>query len=408
MSQHESSPVKASNSLFKNRNFMLLWSGQLASWVGTEVSGVVLPLIVLALTHSPAQAGGVAAVRGIVYVIAALPAGALIDRLDRRHVMVVANAGSGIAVSLICLGLALDRLTLGELYLASAVEGACFVFANLARFAALRRVVPPEQYAAARVQTSMADNAALLSGPALGGFLFQVMGASFALLVDAASYFINAVSIFFIKKPLQDSNFKASTSIKQEIVSAGRWLLNQRSLRHLNLFMGGQTAIASGVYLLVVVVAHEGGLSSTAIGAIFAVGAVGGFVGAGLAGRAHKRFTRRSILIVTSVATCLAVGSYELADGAIALGLVTAVLYMLGPSREIASATYSVSVVPDVMQGRVSSITRIVELASHSLGFLLVGLLLEHVGSGRTIAAMCIASIGLAAVAMTDRAFRSI
>ena len=55
-------------SLWKQRNFILLWSGQLVSWVGTEVSGIVLPLVVLTLTGSPVQAGGVAAIRGLVYV----------------------------------------------------------------------------------------------------------------------------------------------------------------------------------------------------------------------------------------------------------------------------------------------------------------------------------------------------
>jgi len=77
-------------SLLRNRNFMLLWGGQLVSWVGTEVTGIALPLLVLATTGSPARAGLVAAVRGAVYVLLALPAGALIDRLDRRHVMVLA------------------------------------------------------------------------------------------------------------------------------------------------------------------------------------------------------------------------------------------------------------------------------------------------------------------------------
>ena len=59
---------------------MLLWSGQLVSWLGTEVSGIALPLIVLSLTGSPAQAGGVAAIRGLVYVFWAIPAGVVIDR----------------------------------------------------------------------------------------------------------------------------------------------------------------------------------------------------------------------------------------------------------------------------------------------------------------------------------------
>src|SRR6266571_9196038 len=85
-------------SLLKNRNFMLLWSGQLVSWVGTEITNIALPLIVLALTGSTIQAGSVAAIRGAVYALWAIPAGALIDRWNRKTVLVIANLGSGLAI----------------------------------------------------------------------------------------------------------------------------------------------------------------------------------------------------------------------------------------------------------------------------------------------------------------------
>src|SRR5437667_4462613 len=98
-------------SLWKQRNFMLLWSGQLASWVGTEVSGIALPLVVLALTGSPTQAGGVAAIRGLVYVFWAIPAGIVIDRWDRKIVMVIANLGSGFAMGSIVLSLRFHHLS---------------------------------------------------------------------------------------------------------------------------------------------------------------------------------------------------------------------------------------------------------------------------------------------------------
>src|SRR5260370_24379010 len=101
-----------SKSLRKQRNFMLLWSGQLVSWMGTEVSGIALPLVVLALTGSPARAGMVAAIRGLTYVVWSLPAGALVDRWDRRLVMVVSNSGSGVAMVCISLLLKFHHLPL--------------------------------------------------------------------------------------------------------------------------------------------------------------------------------------------------------------------------------------------------------------------------------------------------------
>src|SRR5437763_14814928 len=131
-------------SLLKNSNFMLLWSGQLVSWIGTQITNITFSLLVLALTGSTVHAGSIAAIRGAVYVFWAIPAGALIDRWDRKTVMVIANIGSGLAMGSIYFALLLKHLTIPQLYLAGAVEGSFFVFANLARFAAFPRVVSHE------------------------------------------------------------------------------------------------------------------------------------------------------------------------------------------------------------------------------------------------------------------------
>ncbi len=76
-------------SLWKQKNFMLMWGGQVVSWLGTEVSGIALPLVVLALTGSPARAGFVAAIRGAVYVVWAIPAGVAVDGIWNKLVMVL-------------------------------------------------------------------------------------------------------------------------------------------------------------------------------------------------------------------------------------------------------------------------------------------------------------------------------
>ena len=190
-------------SLFTNRNFMLLWSGQLVSAMGTTITNIALPLIVLALTGSAFQAGSIAAIRGAVYFVWAIPAGVLIDRWNRKTVMVIANVGSGFAIGSIYIALLLRHLTIPQLYITGVIEGSFFVFASLARFTAFPRVVTKEQFPAAVAQTSIADNVAVLIGPPLGGLLFQTVGAAFAFLADSLSYFANAISIFFINVPLQ-------------------------------------------------------------------------------------------------------------------------------------------------------------------------------------------------------------
>ena len=258
---------------------MLLWSGQLASWVGTEVSGIALPLVVLALTGSPAQAGGVAAIRGLVYVFWAIPAGVVIDRWDRKCVMVIANLGSGFAMGSIALALRFHSLSVLQLYIASAVEGSFFVFANLGRFASFPKVVSKEQFPAASAQSGTADQIAILIGPPLGGFLYQAAGGFAAFFIDSLSYFINAVSIFFITIPLGSETPTQRKAIHHEIKEAILWFWHQPLLRFLNLMTAGKILLSAGLYLLIIVLAKQHHASGFFIGLIFAVGAGGGILG---------------------------------------------------------------------------------------------------------------------------------
>ena len=98
--------------LHRNRDFMILWSSQVASTVGTRVTSVAFPLLVLAVTGSPAQAGLVAFAQTLPYLVLFLPAGALVDRWDRKRTMLVCEAGRAVALGSIALAIYLDTLTI--------------------------------------------------------------------------------------------------------------------------------------------------------------------------------------------------------------------------------------------------------------------------------------------------------
>src|SRR5436853_3734320 len=110
-------------SLWRNRDYMLLWSGQVVSSVGTQASQLAFPLLILALTRSPAQAGFAGALRALPYLIFSLPAGALIDRWDRKRVMILCDTGRALSMASIPIALVLGHLTILQLYLVSLVEG---------------------------------------------------------------------------------------------------------------------------------------------------------------------------------------------------------------------------------------------------------------------------------------------
>ena len=361
---------------------MLLWSGQLVSWIGTAVTGIALPLVVLSLTRSYAQAGAIAAMRGLIYVILALPAGALIDRWDRRVVMMVANVGSGIAMSSVCIALLFGHLTVLQLYIVGLVEGAFFVFANLARFAAFPRLVSKAQFPAAMAQSSVADNIALLVGPPLGGLLFQIAGAFLTFFADASSYFVNAILLFFITAKLQEDKDKERTSLLTDVREGVVWLWKQPILRFLNILTAGRWLIDSGISLIVISMARQHHSSSFIIGLIFALGAVGGLIGSLFASRIHQRYSFHTLLRLTTSLNCVVFACYAFAYNDLLLGIITGILYMILPTYEVTTATYSASVIPDKIRGRILSITRLVVLASSSLGYVVAGWLLQFSTTG--------------------------
>ncbi|HVB20599.1 MAG TPA: MFS transporter [Ktedonobacteraceae bacterium] len=373
--------ITPAKSLWKNRNFLLLWSGQFVSWVGTEISGIALPLLVLALTGSPAQAGFIAGIRGVVYVVWAIPAGALIDRWDRRTVMVIANLGSGLAMGSIFLALLYNHLTILQLYAACAIEGSFFVFANLSRFAAFPRVVSEDQISAAIARTSIVDYIAVLLGPALGGIVYQTIGAMSSFLLDAISYLINSISIFFINVPLQIERMKTSTSLKEEIREGMVWLWHEKTVRFLNILTAGGTIVSAGLYLLIIIIAKQHQASSGVIGIILAVGGAGGIAGSLCANKIYERFRFHHILIATTTLSFLIFTLYFFAYNIILLAAITVALNVVTPVYEVTSFTYSVSVIPDRIRGRVTSVTRLVVLGCYSLGFFIMGTLLQWIGT---------------------------
>src|SRR3989442_8879571 len=154
--------------LRRNRDFILLWSGQAVSTIGTRVSSLAYPVLVLALTHSPAKAGFVGFAQTLPFLLFYLPAGALVDRWNRKRVMLVADAGRAFALGSIAVALALDRLTLTQIAVVAFLEGSLFVFFQLSESAALPHVVPREQLATALAQNQAREQGADLAGRPLG------------------------------------------------------------------------------------------------------------------------------------------------------------------------------------------------------------------------------------------------
>ena len=382
-------------SLWRNRDFMLLWAGQTVSTTGSQVSQIAFPLLILALTRSPAQAGIAGAMRTIPYLVFSLPVGALIDRWDRKRVMVLCDAGRTVALGSIPLALALGRLSIAQIYAVSLVEGTLFVFFNIAEVACLPRIVPKEQLPAATAQNQTIWAAASLVGPSLAGALYQVQ-RMLPFVADGVSYAASVVSLLFIHSEFQGERTVRGGRLWAEVGEGLRWLWEHPLIRYIGFLTGGINFVWAGFPLLVIVLAQGQGATPFAIGLLFAVQGIGAIVGSIAAVQLQKRLRFGPAIIGSVWAWTVVWPLLAIAPNPALLAVVTGLLSLSGPLYDVVQFSYRLSLIPDELQGRVNSVFRLLAFGFQPLGFALCGVLIERIGPGATVLVFFAAMLVLA------------
>jgi MFS family permease len=398
-------------SIWRNRDYLLMWSGQIVSAVGSRVSQLAFPLLMFAVTRSPAQAGFLSAARGVAYAVCMLPAGALVDRWNRKRVMILSDTGRALALGSIPIAVALGHLTIVQLYVVSLVEGALFVFFGLAEAAAIPRVVGKEQIGDATAQVQIIDSASGLIGPSLGGALFG-LGQLLPFLADAISYVVSVVSLCFIRREFQEERAASETqmTLRQlyaEVREGLVWLWREPLLRFIALLTGGLIFPVAGYALIVIVLAQGQHATNVEIGLIFAGGGVGTLAGALLSGPVQRRFSFARIMTVGTWGWALTWLLFAVARTPLALGIVTGVTFVVVPVYMAAQFSYRLRLIPDHLQGRVNSVFRLIAFGSEPLGLALTGVLLQVLGPVPTILILFVPQLALAIAATYSRSLRT-
>lgn len=370
--------------LWRNPNFMFLWSGALVSNVGSRVSAIGFPLLVLALTHSPAQMGIVAALRSLPYLFLSLPVGALIDRWDRKRVMILCDAGRAVNMLSIPLALWLAHLSIWQLYANATIAGILLVFFDVAEATCLPYVVPSEQLTAAVVQDQTARQGTALVGPSLGGLLFQ-LGHAVPFLADGISYAASVISLAFIKVSFQGERAPKARNLRAEIAEGIRWLWNHSVIRLVAFCTGGLSLAVSSVSLITIVLAQHQHASAGAIGAIFSAAGLGGVLGALVASRVLKRLGFGRVIISMSWLFVALWPLLAVAPNPVALGVVLGAIAFVIPIHGIAIVSYRLAVTPDELQGRVASVVRLIAWSTEPAGLALAGFLVQGIGASTTV-----------------------
>lgn len=370
--------------LWRNRDFLLLVSGQAVSSTGSQISLVAFPLLMLALTNSPALAGLMTALRGLPFVLLCLPVGALVDRWDRKRVMILSDAGRAIALGSIPVALALGHLTYVQLALVSLIEGSLFVFFNLAESACIPHVVAKEQLTAATGQNEVLYSLSAMVGPALGPILYG-LGSAVPFLADAISYGVSMFSLYFIRAQFQEERSAVASNLWAEVGEGLTWLWHNQLIRFLAVLTLGLTVPCSGYVLILIVLAQHMHASNAVIGLIFACGGIGSIAGSLMASPLQRRFGFGRVMIVTTWIWVLSWLFYALAPNPLLLGLANAVSFIVVPIYMVVQYSYRLATIPDHLQGRVNSVFRLIAFGGQPLGIALTGILLQAYGPAVTV-----------------------
>jgi predicted MFS family arabinose efflux permease len=368
--------------LWRQRNFRLFWAGESISEVGNSVNLVVIPLVALDTLHtSTFIVTLLTAMVWLPWVVIGIPAGAWVDRLPPRPVMLACDAVSAAAYVSVPVAAWCGVLTVAQLIAVTLVAGTAAVFFNSAYQVLLPGMVDEADLAEGNAKLLGSQQAAQVGGPGLGGLLAQAGGPVMGLLVNAVSFTVSFCCLTAMQPP-QDR--RSGDSGAGGVLAGLRFAWRDPYVRAMAAFSSLANLAFTGVdALLVVFLVRTIGLSSAAAGLVVASLGVGGVLGALAARPLGRRFgTARALLIVVPGGLCFAL-LLPLADKGPRLAFACVALVCAGSvvaiGNVIIDSFIQAYVAPGIL-GRVISATWTVAFAMMPIGALLAGGLATALG----------------------------
>jgi predicted MFS family arabinose efflux permease len=378
-----------------NRDFRRLWLGETTSAFGSSITGVAFPLIAAVTLRADTFAVGlIAAVAWVPWLVIGLPAGAWVDRLSRRAVMLTCDIISAVLYLSIPVAQFCGMLTVAQLVAVALLTGVATVFFTPAYRSYLPALVDKADLVAANARLQAGQSSAQVLGPGASGLIGQFLGLVTGLVFDAATFIVSAICLATIRTPEPKVDATERPPLRTQIADGLRYVASDRILLTFtvygavsNLGLVGYQAIES-VFLL-----RDVGADPALIGALFMAAGVGGVVGALLAARIANRLgSARAVLACQLCAVTFglllpltgqgfgllyfAVGSFVLVAGIVASNVIF--------------SGWRQAHCPPALLGRVSASSSVISTSMSALGGLLAGALGSAIGTRATMWVMMV------------------
>lgn len=364
-----------------SRDYWKLWCAAALSNLGDGIRAAAFPLLVAFLTRDPAAVAGLSVALHLPWLVLGLPAGVVVDRLDRRRLWTWTNAGRTATLVLLLLALATGRLDVWGLYALAFVLGAGEILVDGATLAMVPRVAPAPALERANGRLLAAEIAGNeFAGPPIGAALFSV-AVVLPFATNAGVLAVAGMLVLSLPAVFVPGRTVPRTRVRTDLGEGLRWLLRHMVVRTVTAVAAVWNLVDTAWFAILVLYAADVlGVGELAFGVLLAVGAVGGIAGALLAPRLSRSVGWRGVLVgalVLAAGTQLVLG---LTSEVVVAGAMLALSSMSFGLGNVVVRTMRQSLVPDGLLGRVNSAYRTLAYGGAVLGSIVGGLLAAHLG----------------------------
>ncbi|QNE17018.1 MFS transporter [Kribbella qitaiheensis] len=382
--------------LVQNREYRLLWTSQAASEFGFSTAMIAFPLVVLTTTGSATASGLVLGAAAAARLLAGVPAGVLIDRWNRKTVMVVCEAVQALAVASLVVALWWDVASVAHMVVVAAILGLCTALFEPAEYSCLPALVPARQLPAAVAMNTARSHLGQLAGTAAGGFLFAV-GRFLPFAVEVLSHLFACIRLMFLRVPPRTQRRESTSRFRDELGEGLRWMWRQRHIRAVALCAVSLNAFFTAYYIVIIVLTAARGVTAGEIGVMAAMLGAGGILGAVAAPALCRRLSPYALIVMVFWVLAVLAPLAVVIDSGYLMGALFAAMAFLPPSANTAIATQQLLLTPERMRGRLSGVMAVATGTASAVGPPLGGLLAELLPGSR---AVLLCTAGMAAVAL--------
>jgi MFS family permease len=392
---------KPRGGLLRHPDFLKLWSAETVSVFGSQISALAIPVVaVIILRASPLEVALLGTIEFLPFILFTLPAGALVDRLRRRPIMIVGDLGRAAALLSIPIVYAINpaALTIWQLYAVGFIAGTLTVFFDVSNQSYLPSIVEREDLIEGNSKLQISQSAAQIAGPGIAGFLIDLVKAPFAIVLDSLSFVVSAFFVFLIRRPEPPVEHPADAlgekrpSIVSDVRDGLRFVLGHPALRAISAGTGTSNLfgnIGGGIMILYLLDSRFLGLTPGQIGIAFALGNVGALLGAIFANRIARWFGLGPTIIGSLFIGGIMMLLIAIApQGEAALPFLIAGGIFGGLSQmvyNINQVSYRQAICPPRMQGRMNATVRFLVWGTIPIGNVVGGIIASTFGVHETI-----------------------